>query len=90
MTRELARQIFHVINDAAEDTITLDFSDIEFASHSFFDELHSLKVKTEPKKQTVFTHLNRDLQAMLNVVTKRTERDDKPEYDLHEIKVVAI
>ena len=92
ITRESARELFSMLKQLSEYNIVLDFDEVEYASRSFFDELNSLRIEAKTKKKVNFINLNRDLQALLYLVTtkKTSSHDDKTKFALKKIKTIAI
>jgi anti-anti-sigma regulatory factor len=69
-TREQADKLFTaILNDVQPpEEIFVDFSDIEFISRSFADELVNLKLTSREKKLINFCCTNSDVRAMLEAV----------------------
>ena len=75
-TRQIARELADVLMHSMEKQITLDFSDVEYASRSFFDELNAAMSKIALLGKTVeFRNLNEDLEKLYNYV-KETARSN--------------
>lgn len=75
-TRQIARELADTLMHSTEKQITLDFSDIEYASRSFFDELNAAMSKIALLGKTVeFQNLNEDLEKLYNYV-KETARSN--------------
>ena len=73
-TRQIARELVDTLVHSTERQITLDFSEIEYASRSFFDELNAAMSKIALLGKTVeFRNLSEDLEKLHNFV-KETAR----------------
>lgn len=71
-SRAKANDLLNVINQDS-DEITLDFSEINFMSRSFTDELFNI---IESIEQTIeFKNCNSDIQAMLQIVSDGREHE---------------
>jgi anti-anti-sigma regulatory factor len=69
ITRQTAQEVFNIISESPEEMIILDFSQIKFASRSFFDELNNLKSKISLLgKQVKFMNLNKHIEKLLQLV----------------------
>ena len=80
-SREQAQNFFTAIMDLmhAQEAVWVDFSDIEFISRSFADELVNLKMNSKKKSLVNFCCTSPDVQNMLEAVEntqtkKRTEK----------------
>jgi hypothetical protein len=90
ITRESAREIFTYLKTLPESEIILDFANVAFASRSFFDELYSLKIEAKSLKTIEFINLNRDLQALLDLITRKEPADNRSYLDLSRVKTRTI
>jgi len=69
VTRTAAKSLLEAISTSPDSKILLDFSDIKFASRSFFDELHSYKSKfILLGKKVEFINLDKSLNQLLRIV----------------------
>jgi hypothetical protein len=69
VTRQAARDLFNKISTTTASNISLDFSMINFASRSFFDELNNSQSKLKLLgKQVEFQNLNDVLSSLLQIV----------------------
>src|SRR5258706_6834103 len=69
VTRQAARDLFTKISLIPESTINLDFSKINFASRSFFDELNHYQSNFKLLgKQVEFQNLNETLSSLFQIV----------------------
>jgi hypothetical protein len=80
-SREQAQELFTAIMNIMHDhePVWADFSDIEFISRSFADELVNLKMNSKKKNLVNFCCASPDIQNMLEAVEhtqtkKRTEK----------------
>lgn len=74
ITRQAARDIFEIISSSAETEIVLDFSNIQNATRSFFDEFNAFKKKIHLLGKTIeIVNLNSNLTQLYNLVTKQSE-----------------
>ncbi len=69
-TREQAQQLFSAIIDTMKspDPVWIDFSDIEFLSRSFADELVHLKMNSNKNDLINFCCTSPDVKNMLEIV----------------------
>lgn len=69
ITRQAAQEVFNIISESPEKVIILDFSQIKFASRSFFDEFNSLKSKISLLgKRVKFANLNDHIAKLFQLV----------------------
>lgn len=74
ITRQAARDIFEIISSSTETEIVLDFSNIQNATRSFFDELNAHKKKVHLLgKHIEIVNLNTNLEQLHSLVTKQNE-----------------
>ncbi|MBW8049566.1 MAG: hypothetical protein FVQ77_04355 [Cytophagales bacterium] len=73
ITRQAARDLFDILSKSTENNINLDFSEISYATRSFFDELHSHRTKLNLLgKKVRFIKLNENLRSLLDLVEKKS------------------
>ena len=92
ITRQDACELYSHISKSPENNITLDFSQILYASRSFFDELNNFQkiLKSEGKK-VEYININEDLQPLLQIVINRAKSKHRMNYlDLSKVKVINI
>lgn len=68
VTRQAARDLAKPVTDIADSIVVLDFSDINYASRSFFDELNSLQNELKTTKKIEILNLNANLTDLLNLI----------------------
>jgi len=75
VTRETARNLFSVISILPASTITLDFSNVDYVSRSFFDEINSQKRKVGYLGKTVIiVNLKDSLEQLQQIVQSSLEQ----------------
>ena len=92
ITRQCARELYRVISKSDEKNITLDFSQILYASRSFFDELNNFQniLKSQGKK-VEYINIKEDLQPLLQIVINRAKSKQRISYkDLSNVEVIKI
>lgn len=91
-TRQIAREIFDLVLQELAKNIVLDFSQIEHASLSFFDELNSKKNQLKSVGKNIeFEGLNEDLKNIFGLVTKNFRSSSKITYpSVANVEVVTI
>lgn len=71
VTREPARQLFTCISGLSDNSIVLDFSEIQYASRSFFSEWNSFQSKLSLLgKQVEIINLDDNLSMLNEIVIK--------------------
>lgn len=81
ITRQSARHLFDVAKNTSENNIILDFSSIEYASRSFFDELNYQTSKiNQLNKTTSIVNLNKSLNELNNFVLSQSKTKHSPTY----------
>ncbi len=81
ITRQAAREVFDLVSVLSEKTITLDFSHIEYASRSFFDELNVMRDRLlHLGKKIELSHLNANLQKLLQFVNRAPKSKSSSSY----------
>ena len=92
ITRQGACELYNLISKLPENNITLDFSQILYASRSFFDELNNFQniLKSQGKK-VEYININEDLQPLLQIVINSAKSRKRISYeDLSNVKVINI
>lgn len=68
ITRQIARDLFEIIITSSDNTIALDFANIDFSSRSFFSELHGLLASLGTSKQVEIRNLNAHLYKLMDAL----------------------
>lgn len=75
VTRETARNLFSAISRLPVSSITLDFSNVDYISRSFFDEVNSQKKKLSYLGKTVtIVNLKDSLEQLQQIVQSTLDR----------------
>lgn len=74
ITRQAARELFIAIAETKEERIILDFSNIEFASRSFFDELNSQMNKANLLGKNIkLISIDENIKKLYDLVVKASK-----------------
>lgn len=81
VTRQAARDLFTRISSMPESIVYLDFSRINFASRSFFDELNNFQSNFRLLgKQVELQNLNQTLSTLLQIVKSTSQSKSSISY----------
>lgn len=89
--RNSASALFAGISPHMEE-IVLDFSNVEFISRGFADELHKerLRVQKASNVHVVLENVNEEVQQMLNTVTRTQRGTNRGEVKLPVIRISSV
>lgn len=92
ITRQAARDLFTYISHMPENSIILDFSQIDYASRSFFDEFNSYESKFKLLgKKVDITNINDNLASLLKMVKENAKSMSSISYEsVANAKVISI
>ena len=75
ITRQIARDLYGMVTQMPEDSIILDFSGIDYASRSFFDEFNSFENQFNlAGKKVRIINLNDNLAPLYKLVRENTKK----------------
>lgn len=89
-TREIAREVCEEIEKMSAKQIILDFSNIEYASRSFFDELNNRLDNIIRHKKVEIIHLNKNLNVLYQLVRTPKTKLNTHRLSISKVKVLAI
>lgn len=76
ISRQAAKKLCEEVAKLKENTVILDFKNIDFASRSFFDQLNSEMGSLRlANKQVELINLNKNLSELLKLVKKAARSD---------------
>jgi anti-anti-sigma regulatory factor len=92
ITRQIARDLYGLIDQMPEDSIILDFSGIDFASRSFFDEFNSYETQLNLSgKKVRIINLNDNLAPLYKLVGENSKKRRSISYkSVANAKVISI
>lgn len=68
VTRQAARELAKIVSEISDNKVVLDFSSIDFASRSFFDELNNFQNEVKASKKIEIRNLNSNLTSLLDLI----------------------
>lgn len=92
VTRQAARDLFEIVVKNPNDNIILDFTNIDYASRSFFDELNSFEKEYKSLgKKVEMQNINPQLVSLYNLVRTRIKSSSRISYkSVSKAKVINI